>query len=240
MSVFLVEKVRTVSDAKRDFYTHHTRPINSIYRRFVEELMVEMHLLSVNSDFRYDSIYALGVVTAFERFMQGYLPERDKASIFEALCRSVNGDPEQYRRESGEIFAQAKQMSLQDIFSSVSDPASGGGNRLIEALQSIANQSNFKYSRLFGIGLFALLAETEPEIVKEKEKRDRALATISESLHLNTDKLQKDLELYSSNLDKMAQLLGVLEETLQAERKKRQSQDTASDAQPSSDSEPSS
>jgi photosystem II biogenesis protein Psp29 len=237
MSVFLVEKVRTVSDAKRDFYTHHTRPINSIYRRFVEELMVEMHLLSVNSDFHYDSIYALGVVTAFERFMQGYQPERDKVSIFDALCRAVNGDPEQYRRESGEIFTQAKQMSLQDIIARVSDPASGGdGNRLIEALQSIASQSNFKYSRLFGIGLYALLAETEPEIVKEKEKRDRAIATIAESLHLNGDKLQKDLELYSSNLDKMAQLLGVLEETLQADRKKRQPQDSSNDAQPSSES----
>ncbi|HAX86545.1 MAG TPA: photosystem II biogenesis protein Psp29, partial [Cyanobacteria bacterium UBA11370] len=66
-----MNNVRTVSDTKRDFYNCHTRPINSIYRRVVEELMVEMHLLSVNVDFRYDPIYALGVVTSFNRFMQG-------------------------------------------------------------------------------------------------------------------------------------------------------------------------
>ncbi|NEQ21393.1 MAG: photosystem II biogenesis protein Psp29, partial [Microcoleus sp. SIO2G3] len=28
-----MNNVRTVSDTKRDFYNHHTRPINSIYRR---------------------------------------------------------------------------------------------------------------------------------------------------------------------------------------------------------------
>jgi len=41
-----VNNVRTVSDTKRAFYTLHTRPINTIYRRVVEELIVEMHLLS--------------------------------------------------------------------------------------------------------------------------------------------------------------------------------------------------
>ncbi|MFM6220517.1 MAG: photosystem II biogenesis protein Psp29, partial [Dolichospermum sp.] len=57
-----MNNVRTVSDTKKTFYTLHTRPINTIYRRVVEELMVEMHLLSVNVDFSYDAIYALGVV----------------------------------------------------------------------------------------------------------------------------------------------------------------------------------
>ncbi|MFM6586777.1 MAG: photosystem II biogenesis protein Psp29, partial [Microcystis panniformis] len=33
-----MDKIRTVSDSKRDFYTRHTRPINSVYRRVVEEL----------------------------------------------------------------------------------------------------------------------------------------------------------------------------------------------------------
>ena len=63
-----MSNVRTVSDTKRSFYALHTRPISSIYRRVVEELMVEMHLLSVNVDFSYDSIYALGVVTTFDRY----------------------------------------------------------------------------------------------------------------------------------------------------------------------------
>jgi photosystem II biogenesis protein Psp29 len=227
MSVCVVDKVRTVSDTKREFYNHHTRPIVSVYRRIVEELMVEMHLLSVNVDFKYDPIYALGVVTAFERFMQGYQPEKDKASIFAALCKAVGDDPEQYRQQAGNILEQAKHISADELIAKIgSSPAENAGNSLVETLQAIANRPNFKYSRLFAIGLYTVLAETNLEIVKDKEKRDRTLQQISEALHFPPDKLQKDLDLYRSNLDKMDQLLGVLEEALQAEKKKRVQQDT--------------
>ena len=82
-----MNNVRTVSDTKRAFYGQHTRPINAIYRRVVEELMVEMHLLLVNADFNYDSIYALGVVNTFDRFMKGYEPESDRTSIYTAIIQ---------------------------------------------------------------------------------------------------------------------------------------------------------
>lgn len=224
MSVCIVNKVlRTVSDAKRDFYVHHTRPINSIYRRFVEELIVEMHLLSVNTDFRYDPVYAVGVVTAFERFMQGYQPEADKRSIFAALCQATVGNAEQYRQDAEEILAQAKQMSVQELIDRIaSSPSTDSGHKLVAALAAIASSENYKYSRLFGIGLYTLLAETDAEILKDQEKRDRILKEVTEALHIPPEKLQKDLDLYRSNLDKMEQLLKVLDEALEAERKKRQ------------------
>ena len=50
--------------------------------------MVEIHLLRVNQDFRYDPIFALGVVNTFDRFMEGYEPATDRDSIFNALCRA--------------------------------------------------------------------------------------------------------------------------------------------------------
>ena len=148
--------VRTVSDAKRDFYSHHTRPINSIYRRVVDELMVEMHLLSVNVDFAYDPIFALGIVTTFDRFMVGYEPEADKASIFNALCRSIHSTPEHYRGEAEAIKASVNGMSLDDLkgqFENLSD----GGEGLRGTLAAIANKEKFKYSRPFGIGLYTLV-----------------------------------------------------------------------------------
>lgn len=236
--VGFVDKVRTVSDAKREFYSHHNRPINSVYRRFVEELMVEMHLLSVNIDFQYDPIYALGVVTAFERFMQGYQPQQDKTSIFAALCRAVGGDSDRYRQEAGELLAQAKQMSVPELIAQISSSASAGGNLLVETLVAIANKPNYKYSRLFAIGLYTLLAEADAEVIKNQEQRDRIVQQMTEALHLPPEKIQKDLELYRSNLDKMEQLLGVLEEALQADRKKREQQDSSVPIPPSNGEQP--
>lgn len=217
-----VNNLRTVSDTKRDFYTHHTRPINSIYRRVVEELMVEMHLLAVNADFAYNPIYALGVVTAFNKFMQGYQPERDKDSIFNALCRSVQDDPQRYQNDAQQVAALAQNTSSQEVIEALKSGSAIAKPDLHLDLSTIANNSKFKYSRLFGIGLFTLLELSGAEAIKDAKQQEELFKEIAQGLHLPGDKLQKDLELYRSNLDKMTQLQQVLADTLQAERKKRE------------------
>ncbi|HEY9811499.1 MAG TPA: photosystem II biogenesis protein Psp29 [Halomicronema sp.] len=218
-----MNNVRTVSDTKRAFYTIHTRPINSIYRRVVEELMVEMHLLSVNVEFNYDPIYALGIVTSFDRFMQGYVPEQDKQSIFNALCKALEEDPQKYRHDAGRLEAFAKNTSLEEIIGWLSQtnvPPSAG--ELQPQIEAIANNSRFKYSRLFAIGLFTLLEMGSADLMKDEKQRLEVLQKICPTLHLPEDKLQKDLDLYRSNLEKMAQARIVLEDTLKADRKKRE------------------
>jgi len=218
-----VNNVRTVSDTKRTFYSLHTRPIHTIYRRVVEELMVEMHLLQVSVDFRYNPIYGLGVVTSFERFMQGYQPELDKESIFNALLQAVESDPQIYRQDAQHLQNLATSLSSQDLIAVLSlqtqlqqDPD------FQKSLQAIASDPHFKYSRLFAIGLFSLLELSDPDIVKDEKKRTEALKTIAAGLHLSEDKLIKDLELYLANLEKIKQALTVMADILSSERKKRQ------------------
>ncbi len=220
-----MDKVRTVSETKREFYRQHTRPINSVYRRVVEELMVESHLLCVNNDFRYDPIYALGVVTSFERFMQGYSPESDKSSIFAALCQAVGANPQQYRQDAETMLNAAKGLNVAELSAKIGDSDEGTDNAVINTLQAIAHQGQFKYSRLFAIGLYTFLAEVDASLVNENDKREEILKQLSAALHLAPDKLQKDLDLYRSNLDKMEQLLAVIEDALDAERKKREKQE---------------
>ncbi|MBE9052936.1 photosystem II biogenesis protein Psp29 [Nostocales cyanobacterium LEGE 11386] len=218
-----MNNVRTVSDTKRTFYSLHTRPINTIYRRVVEELMVEMHLLSVNMDFTYNPIYALGVVTTFDRFMQGYQPERDQESIFNAICQAVEQEPQRYRQDAERLQALAKDLPVNDLIAWLSQTTHLDQDPDLQAqLQAIANNSNFKYSRLFAVGLFSLLEQSDPELVKDEKQRLEALKTIAAGLHLSDEKLSKDLELYSSNLEKMAQALIVMADMLSADRKKRE------------------
>ena len=214
-----VNNVRTVSDTKRAFYTLHTRPINSIYRRVVEELMVEMHLLAVNADFNYDAIYALGVVTAFDRFMQGYRPEHDRESIFSALCQSTEADPNTYRQSVEHIKADVPQFSIDSLMQAAQ---SGGEGVIASTLKGVAESESFKYSRLFAIGLYSLLELVDPELVKDSDRCNKTLEELGQTLNLSTSKLQKDLELYRSNLDKIVQAQSVLEDILKADRKKKE------------------
>ncbi|BAY26062.1 hypothetical protein NIES2100_58730 [Calothrix sp. NIES-2100] len=218
-----MNNVRTVSDTKRTFYTVHTRPINTIYRRVVEELMVEMHLLSVNIDFSYNPIYGLGVVTTFDRFMQGYQPERDKESVFSALCQAVEQDEQRYKQDAQRLGELAKSLPVNDLIAWLSQTTHLDRDADLQAqLQAIANNPNFKYSRLFAIGLFSLLELSDPELVKDEKQRNAALKNIASGLHLSDEKLSKDLDLYRSNLDKISQALVVMADMLAADRKKRE------------------
>lgn len=228
-----VNKNRTVSDTKRSFYTIHTRPINSIYRRVVEELMVEMHLLSANADFHYDSIYALGVVTAFNRFMLGYIPEQDKDSIFNGLCKAVEDDPERYKHDAHRLESLAQRLSGSELLSWLDRTASFDDTADLQgSLEAIANNPQFKYSRLFAIGLFSMLETADPNLVKDQATLSDTLKKVCAALHLPEDKVSKDLDLYRSNLEKMAQARIVLEDVIQAERKKREKRDLANQASP--------
>ncbi len=218
-----MNNLSTVSDTKRNFYSQHTRPINSIYRRVVEELMVEMHLLSTNVDFAYNPIYALGVVSSFDRFMTSYRPETDKQSIFVALSQSMGGDARKYRADAAGVQAFAQSMQGQDIVNWLAHPtAEGMGAELAGIIGSIASNPKFKYSRLFGIGLFTILEQAAPDLLKDEKKREAALSQICEAMHLPADKVQKDLDAHRSNLDKLVQMEAVMADLAEAERKKRE------------------
>ncbi len=219
----LDKHVRTVSDTKRAFYSYHARPINSVYRRVVEELLVEMHLLSVNADFQSDPIYYLGVVTSFERLMQGYRPEKDKESIFNALCQSVGDDPQVYRKQAGSLLALAQNKSSEELVAWLSNPTvTENTESIAEPIRKIAQNAHFKYSRLFAVGLYTLFEEADAEIFKQEDKRNEILNRLAENLNLPGEKMKKDIDLYRSNLEKMDQLLSVLEDVLQASRKQKE------------------
>ncbi len=186
--------------------------------------MVEMHLLGVNEDFRYDPIYALGVVSSFDCFMQGYRSEQAKTAIFNALCQSLETDPQRYRQDAEQLKESLSHKSADQLIEWVTQAVNHEGidDALEVQLRAIATNPRFKYSRLFGIGLYTLLELADSNLVKEEQPRSEALHQLSTVLHLPEGKLQKDLDLYRSNLEKMAQARKTLEDILQADRKKRQ------------------
>lgn len=193
--------------------------------------MVETHLLIVNSGFHYDPVYALGVVTTYDRFMQGYRPDQDKVSIFNALCQAVGGDPQVYRQDAERLLAEASSLSPEDVVSKVresTEPTDG----LVGVLRGVAGNSSFKYSRLFSIGLYTLLEQMDSEMMRDDARRNAALQSLSDALNLSPDKVQKDLELYRSNLDKMTQARAVLDDILKADRKKKEERAKAKEAKP--------
>lgn len=218
-----MNNIRTVSDTKKAFYNSHTRPINSIYNRVVEELLVEMHLISVNANYSYNPFYALGIVTAFDRFMEGYSPEQDKVSIFNALIQAQTEEPDKYRADAKGLEDFATQMSGKDMLSWICLSTDRDDvQHLQDNLRAISDGYQFKYNRLFAIGLFTLLEIADTDLVKEQQQRTEAMKEISQALNLPEEKLLKDIDMYRSNLERITQARSAMEDTLMAARKKRE------------------
>ncbi len=230
--------VRTVSDTKKDFYLAFPKPVNQVYRRVVDELLVEVHLLKVNQTFVYDSIFALGFVTTFDRFTVGYKPETDRFAIFHALCSALQFDSDRIRQDATTLSDLAKNAPSQikplltTLDSGISlEPLSG-------QLQTIANKENFKYSRLLGVGLYALLEISESDAIADNAKREEVIKLVGDNLKFGSDRLLKDIDLYRSNLDKLDQARQMIADMVEAERKKRSQKEAAATTSDSSEAKP--
>jgi photosystem II biogenesis protein Psp29 len=217
-----------VADAKHDFYKAFPKPINSIYHRVIDELLVEIHLLRVSQTFAYDSVFALGVATAFDRFMVGYQPNSDLLGIFNALCQALKLEPEQVRKESSNLTDLATRFpdQIKSLFTSLEIGAESGSDLdiLMGQVRAIASYPKFKYSRLFAVGIFTLLEVALPDDVAETEKRQALITQIGNTLQISSERLLKDLDLYRANLEKIQQNRQMMEDMVEAERKKREKQ----------------
>ena len=231
--------VRTVSDTKKDFYLAFPKPVNQVYRRVVDELLVEIHLLKVNQTFSYDAIFALGVVTTFDRFTAGYKPETDRFAVFHALCSALQFDSDRIRQDANILTELATQSPNEVKTLLTSLDAEIKLAPLSDQLHTIANKENFKYSRLLGIGLYALLEIVDPEAIADNSKREELIKSVGDILKFGSDRLLKDVDLYRSNLDKIEQARQMIADMVEAERKKRSQKSAASEtSEPVGESEP--
>ena len=77
----------TVADSKRAFHTAFPHVIAPLYRRLVDELLVELHLLSHQSGFQADGLFAVGLTQVFDSFSKGYKPDQQREPLFSARSR---------------------------------------------------------------------------------------------------------------------------------------------------------
>ncbi len=204
-----VPPVPTVADTKRAFYTYHPRPVHAVYQRVVEEMLVEMHLLQVNVAYRYHPLYALGVVTSFDTLMAHYRPTAQRDSIFQALCRALNHDPQQLRADAQRLLTLAQGESGAALRRWLAQPDTplAAQDPLQRELLTWLTPPPPKYSRLVGIGLLTLVQTLWPEA---ESQWPTAVRTLAQALQLNGERVERDLDLYRSSLERLNQAQAVM------------------------------
>ena len=211
----------TVADSKRAFHSAFPHVIAPIYRRLVDELLVELHLLSHQKGFIADGLFSVGLTQVFDSFSKGYRPEEQREPLFRALCSANGFDGAALRAMAEQARAGVGHHSLEEVKGWLSNRGEGAPE-LISGLLAGVQRSDFHYSRLVAVGLLSLLQSAQGSEALEPQALRSAAHEIGEAMGLMKDRVDKDLSLYASNIEKLSQAVELMEETVAAERRRRE------------------
>lgn len=211
----------TVADSKRAFHKAFPHVIAPLYRRLVDELLVELHLLSHQQGFQADGLFAVGLTQVFDSFSSGYRPEQQREPLFQALCSANGFQAEALRQQAQQARNEVGQHGLDTVKGWLSNRGAGAPAPIAGLLQGV-QRADFHYSRLVAVGLLSLLQGAQGAEAIEPQALRQAAHEIGESMGLLKDRVDKDLSLYASNIEKMSQAVELMEETVAAERRRRE------------------
>ena len=201
----LKEKL-TVSDSKKLFHEKFSYVIPGLYKRIVDEMLVELNLLNHQNEFTQDYLFCFGLTETFKELMKGYKPEKHLDLLFESLCSSTYFEAKDINEISQKSQKEFKDKSSKDI------------------LKLLKEKSNSKLypSRILNLGIYILISNSQD--LKEKNESDinKMTSDIFEELSLSTNKAEKDIGIYKSSISKMQQAKELIEELRTKDKKKEQ------------------
>ena len=211
----------TVADSKRAFHQAFPYVIAPLYRRVVDELLVELHLLSHQAGFELDALFSCGLIQVFDGFTKGYRPEQHRDGLLAALCAASGFDAHQLRQQRDGAMAAMGHHSVDEVKQWVEQQGEGAPQPVAAALAGI-RRPDFHYSRLMAVGLFSLLEKAQGADGMEPATLRSYAHDLGTAMGLLRDRLDKDISLYATNLEKLAQAVELMEETVAADRRKRE------------------
>ncbi len=195
----------TVSDSKTLFHEQFPYVIPSLFKRIVDEMLVELNLLHHQSEFSQDSFFCVGLTEIFNDLTNGYEPEKHVEQLFNALCTSTNFDPSNIKETSIKTISEYKGKNLEEISDSI--------------IKSCP-EKNY-YSRIFTLGIYKILSIANDFKEEEDIKKIAEIEKIFTSLNLPLVRAEKDISLFKSSIKKFEQAKELIKETIKSEREKR-------------------
>ena len=186
----------TVSDSKKLF--HHKFPyvIPGLYKRIVDEMLVELNLLNHQNEFKQDFLFSVGLTETFKELMKGYKPEKRLDLLFECLCSSTNFEAKAIQEISQKSKKEFKDKSPEDALSLLKEKS----NSIIYP------------SRILNLGIYIIISNSKDFQEKKESDKNRIISDTFEKLNLSVNKAEKDIGIYKSSITKMVQAKELIQE----------------------------
>lgn len=212
----LSNPVKTVSETINEFYKEYPGPpILPMYRSFIIDFLTQIHLSVVDERFKYDAIFALGVMEYYDGLMGNYdklLGGESSGKILVAFLKSLGMDVEKVKSDAEAMKSYASSTSPAQILQQMEGTEVAPEKKAAEAFSSIGPSL---YSMSFSVGLFKMMELAGVETTKANvEEWAKALKITPPS------KSTSDLETYKQNKKKLQQSEEMLREVEIREKKK--------------------
>jgi len=203
----LKEKL-TVSDSKKLFHEQFPYVIPGLYKRIVDEMLVELNLLNHQNEFTQDNLFCVGLTETFKELMKGYKPEKHLDLLFESLCSSTNFEAKDINEISQKSQKEFNNKKSNDI------------------LKLLIEKSNSKLypSRILNLAIYTLISNAQDLKEKDESETNKMISDIFEKLNLSANKAEKDIGIYKSSISKLEQAKELIEELRTKDKKKEQKQ----------------
>ena len=187
---------RQVSDSKKLFHEKFPYVIPGLYKRIVDEMLVELNLLNHQNEFKQDYLFCVGLTETFKELMKGYQPEKHLDLLFESLCFSTNFEAKEINEISKKSQKEFKDKTSKDI---------------LKLLEEKINSKLYP-SRILNLGIYVLISNAQDFKEKEESEKNKIISDIFEKLSLSANKAEKDIGIYKSSISKMVQAKELIEE----------------------------
>ena len=208
---------KTISQSKGIFHKEFPYVIPSIYRKVIDEYLVELNLLSNQKQFKLDAVFAYGLVNSFETFTQGYEPQEHVLRILESICNSCGIDYSIVKSSSKMIYENLENTSLTEFIKSINENPQ---QSKIEKGFSLVSEANY-YSRLHTIGIYILVTKLWSEGSTEEDIQKSSLS-IALALGFPENRVTKDLNQFKNNVNRVKEAIELVGITVE-ENQRRQS-----------------
>ena len=199
----LKEKL-TVSDSKKLFHEKFPYVIPGLYKKIVDEMLVELNLLNHQNEFTQDYLFCIGLTETFKELMKGYQPKKHLDLLFESLCSSTNFEAKKINEISKNSQKEFKDKTSKDILKLLKEKS----------------DSRLYPSRILNLGIYILIANSKDLKEKNESEMSKIISDIFEKLNLSTNKAEKDIGIYKSTISKMEQAKELIEELRTKDKKK--------------------
>ena len=201
----LKEKL-TVSDSKKLFHEQFPFVIPGLYKRIVDEMLVELNLLNHQNEFKQDYLFCVGLTETFKELTKGYKPEKHLDLLFESLCGSTNFVAKEIKEISEKSQKEFKDKSSKDILKLLREK----------------NNSELYPSRVLNLGIYILISNSQDFKEKKESDMNKIISEIFDQLKLSANKAEKDIGIYKSSISKMEQARELIEELRIKDKKKEE------------------